>query len=125
MTIPATIAAARIGEPQTNGDGSTTLEFRFNADDPVFAGHFPGRPILPGVFQLEVVRVAAELVLNCALVVREIRKAKFQRPVLPGETVRLALKLSEKDDTIQAHAHFSVIGQPVGEMILRLWRNQD
>ena len=58
-------------------------------------------------------------------VVREIRKAKFQRPILPGETVRLALKLSEKDGTIQALAHFSVIGQPAGEMILLLWRNQD
>lgn len=124
MTMRESIAAALIGEPQPNPDGSAIFEFRFVADDPVFAGHFPGRPILPGVFQLEMVRVAAELVLNCALAVREIRKAKFQRPILPGETVRLALKLSGGTDTIQAHAHFSVIGQPAGEMILLLWRNQ-
>jgi 3-hydroxyacyl-[acyl-carrier-protein] dehydratase len=125
VTMCQSIAAARIGEPQTNADDSTTLEFRFGADDPVFGGHFPGRPILPGVFQLELVRVTAELVMKCTLAVREIRKAKFQRPILPGETVRLALKLSEKDDTIQASAGFSVIGQPAGEMILLLWRNQD
>ena len=121
----ASIAAARIGSPRFESDGSTTLEFKFDANDPVFAGHFPGRPILPGIFQMESVRVAAELVMQCALAVREIRKAKFQRPILPGETVRLALKLSEKDGTIQALAHFSVIGQPAGEMILLLWRNQD
>lgn len=125
MTMRASIVAARIGEPQQNPDGSTIFEFHFGADAPVFDGHFPGRPILPGVFQLEMIRMAAELVLNCALAVREVRKAKFQRPILPGETVRLALKLSEKDDTIQASARFSVIGQPAGEMILLLWRNQD
>lgn len=120
----SSIMAARAGEPRQNPDGSTIFEFRFGMDEPVFAGHFPDRPILPGVFQLEMVRVAAELVMQCALGVREIRKAKFQRPILPDETVKLVLKLSEKPDTIQAHAHFSVMGQPAGEMILLLWRNQ-
>jgi 3-hydroxymyristoyl/3-hydroxydecanoyl-(acyl carrier protein) dehydratase len=118
------IAAARIGKPQPNPDGTAVFEFRFSADNPVFAGHFPGHPILPGVFQLELVRVAAGLAMQCALAVREIRKAKFQRPILPGEAVRLALKLSVKKETIQASAHFSVIGQPAGEMILLLCRNQ-
>ncbi|HEY2330174.1 MAG TPA: hypothetical protein VGI63_10230 [Verrucomicrobiae bacterium] len=118
------IAAARMGGPLSNADGTTALQFKFGADDPVFAGHFPGRPILPGVFQLEMARVAAELVLQCALAVREIRKAKFQRPVLPGETVRVALKLSEKDGTIQAHAGFSVGGQTAGEATLLLWRRE-
>ena len=118
------IAAARLGEPRLNADGSTTLEFKFRADDPVFAGHFPGRPILPGIFQLEMARVAAESVLNCALTVRQIRKAKFQRPVLPDETVRIELKLSNKDKTIQAYAAFSVGGQAAGETNLLLWRSE-
>lgn len=124
MTMQSSIAAARLGEPQSNAGGAAVFEFRFGADDPVFAGHFPGRPILPGVFQLELVRIAAEFVLKGALTVREIRKAKFQRPVLPDETVRLKLKLSNQTGTILAHAHFSVTGQPAGEMILLLWQNQ-
>ena len=124
MTMRESIDAARIGEPQPNADGATVFEFRFVPDDPVFAGHFPGRPILPGVFQLEMVHAAAEFVLNCTLSVREIRKAKFQRPILPGETVQLALKLSNQTSTILAQTYFSVIGQPAGEMILLLWRNQ-
>src|ERR1017187_3993077 len=40
----ASIAAARIGSPRFESDGSTTLEFKFDANDPVFAGHFIGRP---------------------------------------------------------------------------------
>ena len=118
------ISAARLGEPRPNADGSATLEFKFGADDPVFTGHFPGRPILPGIFQLELARVAAESVLNCALTVREIRKAKFQRPVLPDEIVRLELKLLNKDGAIQAHAVFSVNGQAAGETNLLLWRSE-
>ncbi len=118
------ISAARIGEPQQNPDGTNVFEFRFGADDPTFAGHFPNRPLLPGVFQLEMTRVAAETVLDCPLAVREISKAKFQRPILPDETVRLELKLSETTETIQARANFSVKGQAAGETILLLWRNQ-
>ena len=118
------IGAARIGDPSHNADGATVFEFKFGAEDPTFAGHFPGRPILPGVFQLEMTRVAAESVLNCPLFVREIRKAKFQRPILPGETVRAELKLSGQDDTIQARASFSVGGQPAGETVLILWRTE-
>lgn len=123
--MKSSIAAARVGEPQPNANRTTIFEFCFAANDPVFAGHFPGHPILPGAYQLEMVRVAAELVLQGALAVREIRKAKFQRPILPGETVRLALKLANQNGMIQAHAHFSVIGQPAGEMTLLLWQNQN
>ena len=118
------VNTARVGDVQREADGSTLFEFRFGADDPTFAGHFPGSPILPGVFQLEMARAAAEWTLACALTVREISKAKFQRPILPEETVRLALKISEADGTIRARAIFSVSGQPAGETVLSLCRNQ-
>ncbi len=121
MTMRQSIAAARIGEPRQNAEGATVLEFKFRAKDPTFAGHFPGRPILPGVFQLELTRVAAELVLHCSLSVREIRKAKFQRPILPEEIVRLELKVSTNGSAIQARGGFSVDGEPAGETVLLLW----
>jgi 3-hydroxymyristoyl/3-hydroxydecanoyl-(acyl carrier protein) dehydratase len=124
MTMQNSIAAARIGEPQQNADGTSVFEFRFGANDPTFAGHFPNRPLLPGIFQLEMARAAAESVLNCPLGVREISKAKFQRPILPDEIVRLELKLFETAGAIQARANFSIGGQPAGETILLLWRNQ-
>ena len=124
MTMRDSIAAARIGDPCQAADGATLFEFKFGAEDQTFAGHFPGHPILPGVFQLEMTRVAAESVLNCPLSIREIRKARFQRPILPGETVRVELKLSQSDGVIQARAGFSVDGQPAGETILFLWRTE-
>ncbi len=123
MTMRSSIADALISGPQPTAGGRVILEFRFRPDDPLFAGHFPGRPVLPGVFQLEMARFAAEAALNCSLAVREISKAKFLRPITPGEAVRVELKLSAEDSTIQVRAHFSVDGQRAGESVLRLWRS--
>jgi 3-hydroxymyristoyl/3-hydroxydecanoyl-(acyl carrier protein) dehydratase len=81
------------------------------------------RPVLPGVFQLEMARITAEHLLNCSLALREILKAKFLRPILPEELVRLDLKLSEKENGINLRAGFSVGGRPAGETLLILWRN--
>ena len=117
------IAAARTGELLKKPDGTAALDFRFSKDDPTFVGHFPTRPLLPGVYQLEMTRVAAEAFLDCPLTVREIIKAKFMRPMVPGETIRLELKLAEQANTIQARAGFFVNGQPAGETLMQLTRN--
>ena len=124
MTMQDSIIAARKSGPLPQNDGAHAFEFCFNADDPVFVGHFPGRPILPGIFQLEIVRLAAEMVLRDKLSVTEIAKAKFQRPILPDETLKLSLKLSETDGTISARGQFVCGGQPAGEAFLKLCRGE-
>lgn len=120
MSLRDSIAAARASGPMPAPDGASAFEFHFIAEDPVFAGHFPNRPILPGVFQLEIVRMAAEWVQNRPLAVSEVAKAKFQRPILPGEKLKLALKLSEAGGVLSARAHFICGGQPAGEAFLKL-----
>ncbi len=124
MNMTESIQAARVGEVQRTGDGAAALEFRFAATQPVFAGHFPGHPILPGVFQLEMARVAAEAVVGSAMVVREVVKAKFRRPIRPEETIRVDMKIVELPNGLQARVAFSVSGQPAGETILHLTRRQ-
>ncbi|HEY4414341.1 MAG TPA: hypothetical protein VGO57_01515 [Verrucomicrobiae bacterium] len=123
MTLRTSISSARKAGPLTLPDGAHALEFEFSAADPVFAGHFPGRPILPGVFQLEIVRLAAEWVEHASFSVQEIIRAKFQRPILPGEILKLNLKLSAADGAISVRGTFICGGQPAGEAFLRLWRN--
>src|SRR5882672_7346279 len=120
MTMRDSISAARKSGPLPQPDNAHAFEFNFNADDPVFAGHFPGRPILPGVFQLEIVRMAAEWIENRPLAVQEIAKAKFQRPILPGETLKLNLQLSEADGIVSARGTFSCGGRAAGEAFLKL-----
>jgi len=122
MTMRSSIAAARINGPHSEGEGMAVFEFRFRADDPTFAGHFPGRPVVPGAFQLEMARSAAEWSLNCSLLVREVCKAKFLRPILPDELVRLELKWSESEGAVKARVVLSVDGAPAGESSLQLCR---
>lgn len=120
MNMTESIQAARVGDMQRTGADSATLEFRFAASQPVFAGHFPGHPILPGVFQLEMARVAAEAVAGSALVVREIVKAKFRRPIRSDETIRVDVKLVTQAGGSQARVTLSVDGQPASEAVLQL-----
>jgi 3-hydroxymyristoyl/3-hydroxydecanoyl-(acyl carrier protein) dehydratase len=122
MNFRNSIAAAKVSGPDSASPDAATLTFCFPASDPTFAGHFPTRPLLPGIFQLEMARWAAELFLKQPLSMREVTKAKFLRPIIPNETVRVELKLAEKPDTIQVRASFSVSGQPAGEAILQLAR---
>lgn len=61
------------------------------ADHPVFAGHFPGHPILPGALLLDM--VLAELAAREPGVPGwDLAQAKFPSPVLPGETVDFAFR---------------------------------
>ena len=123
MNMRDSISTALLRGPEMQADGTALFEFRFPASDPTFAGHFPTRPLLPGVFQLEIARFAAGLILNRSLAVCEITKAKFLRPVIPDETLRVELKLAEKADMIQVRASFSVTGQAAGETIVLVTRN--
>jgi 3-hydroxyacyl-[acyl-carrier-protein] dehydratase len=64
--------------------------------EPVFLGHFPGRPVMPGVFLVEGMAQAGGILLLHDMPDREnkliffmgIEGAKFRRPVLPGDQIR-------------------------------------
>ncbi len=56
-------------------------------DHPVFAGHFPGRPIVPGVLLLDAALLAVESATG--LTVQGIAAAKFLSPTVPGDTPTL------------------------------------
>jgi 3-hydroxyacyl-[acyl-carrier-protein] dehydratase len=70
-------------------------------NEPFFAGHFPGRPVMPGVFLVEGMAQAAGLLLLHDLPERAgklvyfmgIEEAKFRRPVVPGDQVRYEVEV--------------------------------
>lgn len=62
-----------------------TVAWRVPVDHPVFAGHFPNAPIVPGVMLLDSVIHAIASTTDAALDDLEIRSAKFLSPARPAE----------------------------------------
>lgn len=56
-------------------------------DHPAFAGHFPGRPMVPGVVLLDRAIHQAGVDLGRSMAGVRVTAAKFFSPVGPGETV--------------------------------------
>jgi 3-hydroxyacyl-[acyl-carrier-protein] dehydratase len=72
-------------------DYNESLDFGY--EHPVFAGHFPGRPIVPGVLLLDAVQQAVEK--TTGLVLSGIAAAKFISASVPGETLTLTYQIDE------------------------------
>jgi 3-hydroxymyristoyl/3-hydroxydecanoyl-(acyl carrier protein) dehydratase len=63
-------------------------------DHPVFAGHFPGTPILPGVMLLDTVLHAIATATGIALDIGEISSVKFLSPATPGDELVIQYDLA-------------------------------
>jgi 3-hydroxyacyl-[acyl-carrier-protein] dehydratase len=81
---------------------SVVAEYDVSADLPIFQGHFPQKPVLPGVIILEMMAQTGALAVLCQdefkgriAYLAGIEKARFKRPVLPGDTLRAEIKLGE------------------------------
>jgi len=70
-------------------------------NEPFFQGHFPDKPIMPGVLIVEAIAQAGGLLLltevpnrdEMLMVFTGIEKARFRRPVLPGDQVRIEVEV--------------------------------
>jgi len=79
-------------------------QFTISPDHPALAGHFPGRPVVPGVLLLEAALAAVPTGDNWVL--QSIPAAKFLHPVLPGQVIQLRIELlAEPAPRIRARFH--------------------
>ncbi len=105
---------------------SAECETEFSKDDPMFAGHFPGDPLVPGVILTEALAQTAGIAAHpenskTRFLLSAIRQMKFLRPVRPGEKIILrAKKLGEVDQLLQFEVEALVDNQPVatGQLVL-------
>lgn len=68
-----------------------STSFVIPADHPSLPGHFPGRPLVPGVVLLDRVLDAIEAHGGMALGVLRLPQVKFLQPLLAGEVARVEL----------------------------------
>jgi 3-hydroxyacyl-[acyl-carrier-protein] dehydratase len=95
------------------------------ANEPQFLGHFPGNPVFPGVLLIEGMAqtAGAICILSKNLAGRPqlvyfmtIDKAKFRKPVTPGDTVEYHMtKISQRKTMWWFRGEAKVAGQLVAE----------
>jgi len=92
---------------EINGEESGIGIKNVTMNEPQFTGHFPGRPVFPGVLMIEAMaQTAGVLVVNArgaedapvsSVLFTTIDKAKFRKPVIPGDQLRFHLtKIARK-----------------------------
>ena len=78
-------------------------------NEPFFAGHFPGHPVMPGVLVLEALAQAAALLAKKSMAARDddqvtylmgIDNARFRRPVVPGDRLELRVEVVRQKGSI-------------------------
>ena len=90
------------------------------ANEPQFTGHFPGYPIMPGVMTIEAMAQAGGALLLTEIPDRDdklmvftgIDSAKFRRPVVPGDQLRIEVTvLNWRTSTVKMRGVATVEGK--------------
>ncbi|MHA1554532.1 MAG: 3-hydroxyacyl-ACP dehydratase FabZ [Alphaproteobacteria bacterium] len=96
-------------------------------NEPQFMGHFPGRPVMPGVLLIEgmaqtagAICIAAQPGDSSALVYfMTIDQAKFRKPVVPGDTVEYHMQQLKKRKNIWKFSGVAMVnGDKVAEAVI-------
>jgi 3-hydroxyacyl-[acyl-carrier-protein] dehydratase len=96
-------------------------------NEPFFSGHFPDFPVMPGVLIIEALaQTAGVLVLNSIpdresklVLLVSIESAKFRRPVVPGDQLRLEMAVLKRKASVAKMAGSATVnGNVVAEAIM-------
>ena len=90
---------------------------QITANEPQFTGHFPDFPVMPGVMIVEAMaQCAGVLVLkqmpdrhNKLVLLVAIENARFRRPVVPGDTLRMEMKILKKKASVAKMAGVATV----------------
>ena len=90
-------------EEITEGESVTAIK-NVTYNEPFFAGHFPKEPVMPGVLIVEAMAQAGAVAIlsmedfkGKTAYFGGIKNAKFKKKVVPGDTLRLEVKIEKLD----------------------------
>ena len=105
------------------GESATGLK-NVTFNEPHFLGHFPNKPIMPGVLIVEAMAQTSAVLVNCSIsdaagklvYFMSIEEAKFRKPVTPGDTMLIyVVKERNRSNVWKFKATAKVEGNVVAE----------
>jgi 3-hydroxyacyl-[acyl-carrier-protein] dehydratase len=104
----------------SKGESLTAIK-NVTINEPFFPGHFPNRPVMPGVLVVEAMAQACGILTNLSDETQHsdkgvflfvgIDKARFKRQVEPGDQLRFEVKITRKMRGIWMYAGEAYVGE--------------
>ncbi|NDV60702.1 hydroxymyristoyl-ACP dehydratase [Bacteroides sp. 519] len=88
----------QVNEKITITDNTWKIRLNLNPQHPIYEGHFPQQPVLPGVGTLQIIREVASSLLSIPVQYTQISSCKFLSAIDPGKTPELELTLTLKEE---------------------------
>ena len=100
-----------VNGPRTDSPVGRKVVARKNVtfNEPYFTGHFPNKPVMPGVLQVEAMAQAGCLAClgddmggNYDVLIAKIDNTRFRRPVIPGDVLEIHAEITKEKAGIVA-----------------------
>jgi len=81
-------------------EGSIHSQISLNAEHPIYKGHFPQQPVVPGVCMMQILAELSTSALGKKVYVKKANQAKFLIPIVPQKNpvLDVTIKYSNNED---------------------------
>ncbi|HEV7275405.1 MAG TPA: 3-hydroxyacyl-ACP dehydratase FabZ [Devosiaceae bacterium] len=103
-----------------DGDDSAIGIKNISYNEPIFQGHFPGKPVFPGVLIIEAMAQTAGAIViahdaaagsgKSIVLMLTIDKAKFRRPAGPGDTIEFHIRKIHRRRSVGRYEARAMVG---------------
>ena len=98
---------------QESENGKVTATITFNRAHPIFEGHFPGHPVVPGVCMIQILREVMEIEVGARLRITFGDNLKFLSIINPDEHKEVETQITYSASGSSVNINASLVGGPV------------
>ena len=85
-----------IKERKIEGNVITHI-IELNPNHSIYNGHFPGQPVLPGVYSLQIVKECLQDAINKEVAFSSIKECKFLSPIIPNSSTLFTINTRSEE----------------------------